>query len=403
MKADDMSPVPARMSERRTTIIGALLTAIGPISMAIYTPAMPQLVHAFDTTEAAIKISLSLYFAGLALAQLVAGPVSDAFGRRTASISFLSIYLAGSVISVLAPTVEWILAGRLIQGIGASVGITVARAIIRDQFVGSDAARILTTMAIILAIGPSLSPAVGGLALTAFGWKSVFVLMVAFGALLIFLSVFQLRETTVPDRSLLKPARLVQSYTEILRQPRFVFTAIILAGTVGSMYAQAAVLPFIMIERVGLTPTQFGLGMLMQSGFYLLASSCLRFVSKWLPAERAPIVGLAFSGGGAIVMALSIYFLPPTFLSVMGPVAICAIGTAFVIPYITTAGLASFPHIAGSASAMMGFIQMGAGFMGGVAAASIGAPLPAFGIIIPAMHMVAVLGYIGFRIASRRT
>lgn len=402
MKADSMSRTPALMSERRTTIIGALLTAIGPISMAIYTPAMPELVHAFATTEAAIKMSLSLYFAGFALAQLVAGPVSDAFGRKTASLSFLLIYLAGSLLAAFAPAVEWVLAGRLVQGIGASVGITVSRAIVRDQFNGGDAARILNTMGIILAIGPSLGPTVGGLALAAFGWRSVFLLMIGFGALLVFLSTVCLKETTIPDRSRLKPLRLVQAYAEIVSLPRFLFTALVLAGAVGSMYAQAAVLPFIMIEKVGLTPTQFGMSMLMQSGFYLMGSICLRIVSKWLPAQRAPVVGLFFSGSGAIVMALSILFLPPSFLSIMGPVALCAFGISFVVPYITAAGLMPFPHIAGSASAMMGFIQMGAGFVGGVAAASIGAPLPAFGIIIPAMHIMAVCGYVGYRITSRR-
>lgn len=402
MKADNTPPVPARMSELRTTIIGALLMAIGPISMAIYTPAMPQLVHAFDTTEAAIKMSLSLYFAGLALAQLVAGPVSDAFGRKTASLSFLLIYLAGSVIAAFAPTVEWILAGRLIQGIGASVGVTVSRAIVRDQFNGGDAARIINTMGIILAIGPSLGPTIGGLTLAAFGWRSVFLLMVGLGALLVFLSTVCLKETTVPDRSRIKPRRLIQSYAEIISLPRFLFTAMVLAGAVGSMYAQAAVLPFIMIEKVGLTPTQFGMSMLMQSGLYLTGSICLKLVSKWLPAERAPTVGLSISVSGAIIMALSIHFLPPTFFSVMGPVALCAFGIAFVVPYITAAGLIPFPHIAGSASAMMGFIQMGAGFLGGVAAASLGSPLPAFGMIIPAMHIMALVGYLSYRAAIRK-
>ncbi len=398
----DTIPGAFRMSERRTTVIGALLIAIGPVSMAIYTPAMPELVRAFATTEAAIKMSLSLYFAGFALAQLVAGPVSDAFGRKTASLAFLLIYLAGSLLAAFAPTVEWVLAGRLIQGIGASVGITVSRAIVRDQYNGGDAARIINTMGIILAIGPSLGPTVGGLALAAFGWRSVFLLMVCFGALLVFLSTVCMAETTVPDRGRLKPRRLIQAYGEILALRRFMCAALVLAGAVGSMYAQAAVLPFIMIEKVGLTPTQFGMSMLMQSGFYLIGSLCLRIISKWLPVERAPVIGLAFSGAGAIVMALSVHFAAPSFLSIMGPVALCAFGISFVVPYITAVGLMPFPHIAGSASAMMGFLQMTAGFLGGVAAASIGSPLPAFGIIIPAMHIAAIVGYVGFRLTSRK-
>jgi MFS transporter, DHA1 family, multidrug resistance protein len=401
MKTDNIPPAPARMSERRTTIIGALLTAIGPISMAIYTPAMPELVHAFATTESAIKMSLSLYFAGFAIAQLVAGPVSDAFGRKSASLSFLLIYFAGSLVAAFAPTVEWVLAGRLIQGIGASVGVTVSRAIVRDQFAGGDAARIINTMGIILAIGPSLGPTIGGLALAAFGWRSVFLLMIGFGALLVFLSTVCMRETTVPDRTRLRPKRLLEAYLEIIRLPRFLFTALVLAGAVGSMYAQAAVLPFIMIERVGLTPTQFGMSMLMQSGFYLMGSAALRTVSKWLPAERAPVIGLAFSITGAVAMALSVHLLQPSFVSIMVPVAFCAFGIAFIVPYITTAGLMPFPHVAGSASAMLGFLQMSAGFLGGVAAASMGMPLISFGTIVPFMHVAALLGYLAYRRSVR--
>ena len=401
MKTDNLSPAPARMSETRTTVIGALLTAIGPISMAIYTPAMPELVHAFSTTEAAIKMSLSLYFAGFAVAQLVAGPVSDAFGRKTASLSFLLIYFIGSLVAAFAPTAEWVLVGRLVQGIGASVGVTVSRAIVRDQFSGGDAARIINTMGIILAIGPSLGPTIGGLALAAFGWRSVFLLMIGFGALLVFLSTVCMRETTVPDRTRLKPRRLLEAYTEILRLPRFLFTALVLAGAVGSMYAQAAVLPFIMIERVGLTPTQFGMSMLMQSGFYLMGSATLRTISRWLPAERAPMVGFAFSVTGALAMALSVHLLQPSFVSIMVPVAFCAFGIAFIVPYVTTAGLMPFPHIAGSASAMLGFLQMSAGFIGGVAAASMGVPLISFGTIVPFMHIAALFGYLAYRRSIR--
>ncbi len=110
------------MSERRTTLLGATLTMIGPLSMAIYTPAMPELVHAFGTTDSAIKLTLSLYFAGFACAQLISGPCSDAFGRRAATLSFLAIYLIGSILCAVAPTIDLLLAGRLVQGIGHPSG-----------------------------------------------------------------------------------------------------------------------------------------------------------------------------------------------------------------------------------------------------------------------------------------
>src|SRR5215213_2919587 len=110
-----MSHLSPLMSERKTAIVGALLVALGPISMALYTPAMPTLVKVFGTDVSTIKLTLTVYFAGFALAQLVCGPLGDAFGRRPVVLAFTALYLVGSVIAALAPDVEWLLAARLVQ------------------------------------------------------------------------------------------------------------------------------------------------------------------------------------------------------------------------------------------------------------------------------------------------
>ncbi|MCJ8520181.1 multidrug effflux MFS transporter [Pseudorhizobium tarimense] len=390
------------MTARRTSLLGALLTALGPVSMAIYTPAMPELVQAFSTTESAIKMSLSLYFAGFAVAQLLAGPASDAFGRKASTIGFLLIYLLGSVIAAMAPSIELILAGRLIQGIGASVGITVARAVVRDQFVGKEAASIMNLIAIMLTVAPALGPTLGGLSLAAFGWKSVFLLMLGFGVISIGSVALFLSETTTPDRTRLRPARLVSGYAEVLSNPRFALASLVIGGSIGALYAQSTMLPFVLIGEVGLTPTQFGLGMLVQTGSYLAGSLVLRRVSHWISGHRAVVIGLCFSATGGVVMALSVALLPASFLSIMLPVGICTFGIAFVSPHIITVGMAPFPHIAGSASAMMGFIQMGCGFLGGLAAALIGAPLLSFGTVIPFMEFMAVGSYLAYLALERR-
>ncbi|MEV4610066.1 multidrug effflux MFS transporter [Neorhizobium sp. LMR1-1-1.1] len=390
------------MTERRTSVIGALLTAIGPVSMAVYTPAMPELVRAFGTTESAIKLSLSLYFGGFALAQLLAGPVSDAYGRRKASIAFLTIYVLGSLIAAMAIDVDWILAGRLIQGIGASVGVTVARAAVRDQFLGIQAARIMNMIGIILAIGPALGPTIGGLALSAFGWQSIFLLMIAFGASALLTCVFALKETAVPDRSRLRPVTLVKTYAGLITDLRFLFPSLILGGSIGALYAQGTMLPFVLIDVVGLSPTQFGLGMLAQTGSYLTGSITLRMISGRVSGPAAVAIGIGFCGTGGFLMLLSVHLLDPTFLSIMVPVGICTFGIAFLTPHVVTSGLAAFPKVAGSASALMGFIQMGGGFLGGLVAASFANPLTSFGTIIPVMEFTAVTAYLAHHFISRR-
>jgi DHA1 family purine ribonucleoside efflux pump-like MFS transporter/DHA1 family bicyclomycin/chloramphenicol resistance-like MFS transporter len=176
----------------------------------------------------------------------------------------------------------------------------------------------------------------------------------------------------------------------------------VIGGSIGALYAQSTMLPFVLIGEVGLTPTQFGLGMLVQTGSYLAGSLVLRTVSSRISGHRAVVTGLCFSGIGGVVMALSVALLPPTFLSIMLPVGICTFGIAFISPHIITVGMAPFPHIAGSASAMMGFIQMSTGFLGGLSAAMIGTPLLAFGIVIPLMEFMAVASYLTYLALERR-
>jgi DHA1 family purine ribonucleoside efflux pump-like MFS transporter/DHA1 family bicyclomycin/chloramphenicol resistance-like MFS transporter len=142
--------------------------------------------------------------------------------------------------------------------------------------------------------------------------------------------------------------------------------------------------------------------MLMQSGAYFLGSIALRFIARRIGDRRSAVMGLCMSATGGVLIFLSVHLISPSFLSIMGPVAVATFGLALLTPYIITAGMGPFPHIAGSASAMMGFIQMSAGFSAGVAAALLGSPLTSFGTIIPLMELSAVASYIGFVILSRR-
>ena len=157
------------------------MTAIGPVSMAIYTPAMPEIVRALGTSEAMVKLTLTLYFGGFAAGQLVAGPLSDALGRRAVTFGFMGVYCLASLAGLMAQDVGMLMAARFVQGVGASAGIAISRALVRDLFQGERSARIMNLIGIILAAGPAVAPTVGGLLLVAAGWRSVFVAMVGFG------------------------------------------------------------------------------------------------------------------------------------------------------------------------------------------------------------------------------
>ncbi|QRY67223.1 multidrug effflux MFS transporter [Ensifer sp. PDNC004] len=386
-----------RMSERRTSIIGAFLVALGPVSMALYTPAMPELVRAFSSSEAAIKMTLSLYFAGFAFAQLVSGTLSDVIGRRRATLIFMAIYLVGSLMAAFAPSVAVLLAGRLVQGIGASVGMTVARAIVRDQFTGTEAARIMNMIGMMLALGPAVSPTLGGLALGLFGWQSIFFLMVGFAAMACLTVQFFMAETATPDpaKGRLKP--ILAAYRRLVSDSRFVSSTLVIGGAVGALYAWATMLPFVLINAVGLTPTEFGVGMLMQSGLFFSGTVVVRLLMRRFTPQALVPAGLVFIGAASLALAYTMHMLPPSFLSVMLPIGIYAFGIAFVMPYMMTAAMAPFPDIAGTASAVMGFVQMGSGLLGGAIAAAVGAPVLALGTIIPCFGLVCILSYVWYR------
>ncbi len=382
------------MSEFRMSVIGGLMVALGPISLSLYTPAMPELVQVFSTSVSTIKLTLTCYFAGFALAQLVCGPLSDAYGRRRIALGFTCIYLCGSVLAAFAPSVEWLLAGRLVQGIGAAAGVSIARAMVRDLYSGDQSIRIMNMIGVLLAIGPAMSPTLGGIALHLFGWQSIFVFMVIYGIVLLLILLGATRETHAnPDPSRLRPRELARNYGRLLVGPAFLGPSIVYGCAAGSIYTMATLLPFVMIETVGLTPTQFGFSMIMQTGSYLIGAICMRKLLRKFEAHRLVPIGLALIVAAGLLLAIGLRLVPPTFIGVMGPVALIALGIAFISPSAQTTALASYADIAGSAAAMMGFFQMGGGFLGSAISAAIGRPVFSLSTIIPVMIVIAVVAH----------
>ena len=381
------------MSERRVGLIGGLMTAIGPVSMAIYTPAMPEIVRALGTSEAMVKLTLTLYFGGFAAGQLVAGPLSDALGRRAVTFGFMGVYCLASLAGLMAQDVGMLMAARFVQGVGASAGIAISRALVRDLFQGERSARIMNLIGIILAAGPAVAPTVGGLAARrrrlAVGLRRDGRLRAGGG--------HRHRHRHARDgggrrRRACARGRSRRAYAAILADRRFLTSAGIVACAVGALYAQATFLPFILMGRVGLSPAAFGLAMLFQSGSFLLGSLATRALLDRVGAGRLVAPGLGFIAAGSLGLLL-LNLRDPSLLGVMLPVALSAFGIAFVMPATTTDALAPFPAHAGAAAAMMGFLQLGLGLAVGSLGAAIGDPVRAMALLIPAMGAAACLLY----------
>ncbi|MEP0232275.1 multidrug effflux MFS transporter [Roseibium sp.] len=383
------------MTERRTAILGAALVAIGPITMALYTPAMPTLAMEFGTTESMIKLTLTAYFAGFAITQLLCGPLSDAFGRKPVTLAFLTLYLVSTIVATFAPDVTWMMVARAIQGVGAAVGISASRAIVRDQFTGQKSARIMNTIGTMLALGPAISPTLGGVILELFGWREIFICMIVYGvALMVGAALFQRETNAYKSISNIHPQRLAINYLTLLRDVRFMRPSLLLAFSLGNLYAMATVQPFVLIHEVGLTPSQFGLGMMLQSICFITGTLVAGRLLKKTEARKLLPFGMAGMLFAALLMATILRLQEPTYLGVMGPVGVFAFSLAFILPETLTSSMQDFPQIAGAASSMTGFMQFGGGILGSLAIAATGDPLFGMATIIPAMPATGVFLYL---------
>ena len=396
------APRTPAMSPGRTTIIGGLLIAIGSVSMALYTPAMPTLVAAFGTSMAMIKTTLTAYFAGFALAQLVCGPLSDAYGRRPVATAFLAIYVLGSLAAMLAASVEVLVAARFVQGIGAAVGIAVSRDIVRDLFVGQESARVMNAIGIVLAVGPAIGPTLGGLLLEIADWHSLFVTMAAMGIATLLMVRISMPETNHHrDPAQARPLRVLANSGQLLADRRFMVPAVTQGIAIGIFYMLGTLLPFVLIDRVGMTPTRFGVGMLAQTGAFAFGGLVARRLLMKYGAERLVVPGLILATLGAgSILGLG-HWIAPSWAAVMIPVGVFAFSVALVMPALSTAALAPFARLAGAASALMGFIQMGGGLLGGLAATAFDDPVAALAAIFPAMVGVALVVQVADRLLPR--
>ncbi len=390
-RANDDAPI---MSELRVGIVGGLLAAIGSISMSLYTPAMTEIVQAFGTTEAMVKMSLSVYFGGFCMAQLICGPLSDGFGRRPITIAFMGIYLAASVLAVFSTDIETLLAARFLQGIGSAVGVTVSRAIVRDLFTHEASARVMNLIGIVISVGPAISPTLGGLTMEYFGWHAIFLVMVMLGISVVLMAIFVIRETVERDLSRIRPKELVRSYGTLLTNRYFMLPSLSVGGATGALYTAATILPFILMGRVGMSATNFGVGMLLQTGSYLAGGLAYRRVMKYYTPRQLGIVGIIAIGLASLLIALLLTCFEPSYLRVMVPMGLFVFGIALIMPVLSSAGMQPFPKMAGAASALMGFFQMGGGLLGGVLAAVIGDPVHAFAILLPALGIVSTVCFL---------
>lgn len=388
---------PTVMSERRVALLGALLAGLGPLSLALFTPAMPVIAEVFETSPAIVQQTLSVYFAGFAVAQLVSGPLADRFGRKVVVQVFLLTYVVGSIGSLLAPTIQVMIWFRLLQGCGAAAGLVMSRAIVRDLFADEASARVLNVINILLGVAPAIAPAIGSATMLFGGWEGPFALMLGLGLLSLAAMQFALAETLPRQVKAVASRNPVRDYLAIMRNPTFTWPALSAAAAVATFYTQSTVLSFVVMGQLGYDAGTFGLLMLVVSSGYFFGSILARFLMRWLGALGLVPLGLGILLISTCAMAGLLLLMPPNLASLTIPVTLMMLANALLLPGLYAACLSPFRDMAGAAAAISGFLTMGAGLIGSLLVSLFPSPSVGLAVIEPILAIIGCATFIAWR------
>lgn len=395
MTTDDAStendpPIPTYTPKHPIRYLLAALIALGPFTMSLYTPSMPAIREALATSEALVQASIAIYLVAVAVGQLFYGPVSDRYGRRIVLYFGYCLFVLASLACAAATDIDQLLIARAFQGLGASAGAVMSRAIIRDLFDKSDIARMLSFISMALAVAPAIGPLLGGQLQANLGWQSNFILLACVGVALLLLVMVALPETNRdPQRQ-----SFLRSYVTLVTSRQFLGYAGPVGMALGGIFSFHSVAPFILIEELGVAPTRYGFFTLMSVSGYFIGALISNKLAGRVPGDRLILIGMALAALSGFTMLLlgwleSIEWLTLRPLLFIGPVIVWAFSAGLVMPNGATGALQPFPRIAGAASALLGAIQIGAGAAMSFAIGGIGGYLPlTFGLATMALVLL---------------
>jgi MFS transporter, DHA1 family, multidrug resistance protein len=385
----------------RLVIVLGSMNAIGPLSIDMYLPAFPEIARELNTSASSVQLTLTACVAGLALGQLVLGPLSDRFGRRIPVIAAMLTYAVASLLCALATSVGALIALRFVQGLAGAGGIVISRAVVRDLHSGARAVRLFSSLMLVTGLAPILAPLVGGQLLAISSWEGIFISLSILSALIATLTALGLRETLPPERRVPSGLRrTLQTMGMLLRDRSFLGHALAGGLTFGALFAYISGSPFVLQGIYGLSPQGFSLAFAL-NGLGLVAASQVnaRIVERLGPTRllRRALASVVASAC-ALLVVVSIGDLPVW--AVLVPMFAIVSSIPFVLPNSTALALADHAAVAGTASALLGLIQF---MVGALAAPLVGVAGPDTAVPMAViMVALAVGGLIAQRFAGRR-
>ncbi|MCY0149981.1 multidrug effflux MFS transporter [Hoeflea sp. G2-23] len=383
----------------RSAVILGLMSAVGPLAIDMFLPALPTVADHLGSTAAAAQLTITAYFIAFGLAQMIYGPIADMVGRKPPVVAGLALFAAGSLVCAAAPDMAWLVGGRVLQALGGAAVMVIPRAIIRDMHTGTQATRLMALVMLIISVSPMLAPLIGSGVIAISGWRAIFGVLAVAAGLSILLTLTLQPETLKPENRV--PVRLsaiVGGSLKLLRDPVFMGLTFVGGFGMASFFVFLASASFVYTGHYGLTPTGFSLAFAANALGFFSASQMAASLGEKFGAER--VVSWAVSGFlGFTLLLLALMAAGFDHFALLVGLLICANGClGLVIPTTMVMALDDHGDIAGLASSLGGMLQMLAGGILTMLAGPFfdGTPLP----MVAAIALAAVLAFTAMRITG---
>lgn len=381
-------PAPLGLAYYRLAAVLGALTAMGPLAIDMYLPALPTIARELDTSPASMQVSLAVYFGGIALGQAFYGPISDRWGRKPALYFGLMLFIVSSVGCALAGDVRTLIGLRFLQALGGCAPLVIPRAVVRDYFDQRDSVRMLSVLILVMGAAPILAPLVGGQLLVNFGWRSVFWVLAGYGVLWLTIVLVLLPESLPAARRQRQRLGEVLAVYRRLLGDRSYMGYVLSGGLVFSgLLAYIAGSPFVFIELFGVPPERYGLFFGANAIGIITASQINRWLAGRVDAGRIVSIVLVVAMTAGLVLVVDAYTGAGGFAGILVPLFVFIACHGFVMPNTTALAMAPHGRVAGSASALLGTLQFVLGATAGTLVGVLGD-----GTAVPFAAVIAACG-----------
>jgi DHA1 family bicyclomycin/chloramphenicol resistance-like MFS transporter len=352
-------PAPARPTPSLFLLVA--MTGLGPFTMQIVIPSMPLIAASLAVPYGTVQLTLTLYLIGVALGQLLYGPLSDRYGRKPLLLTGLGLYLIGSVGATLAPSAGFLIVGRVVQAVGGCAGLVLGRAMVRDAYPREQAASVIGYVSTAMSVAPMVSPLLGSVLTEQFGWRSTMLACVAIGAPLWLAMRARLPETLAQPAPLPGLAGLLGAYVQLLRLPAFRAYCGVVAFSTGVFFAFASGTPVVVVNGMGHPPTHLAAAMMLLALSWSAGTFTTARLSPRLGVWRLLRLGTGMVMAGGVLAVLLLALAPPNLFLFFLPMMVMAFGNGIAQPSAIAAAVSVRPGLAGTASGLVGALQMGLG------------------------------------------